>query len=141
MRVRLTALPNKRFNSGESFARERHRMADDLMNDIRLRCVEWRRMMANVLRAKKMCRKRETQGTRGLDQAGDGLSRKPLIAWTFSFYFAQLRNAIGRESQLPHTREIFRTSVGLMCGLSACKPRADLMLLSRVGRLGIGCPA
>src|SRR2546425_10377544 len=89
-------------------------MANNLMDHIRLRCVERRRVMANVLSAEKHSIGEVFEKDSRLHQTRHRLEPKaadrlhPLVDLT------QLRDAFGIETQTLECRQIFRTSVFLM---------------------------
>ena len=87
--------------------------------------------MPNVLRAQKRAGSERLKKHAWLNQTRDGLQTEATDGLDFLVYFAQLRNAIGRESQLPHARQIFRTGMSLMRGLERLPNRAPNLMLLR----------
>src|SRR5437899_9644392 len=89
-------------------------MADDFMDHVWLRCVERRRVMANILSAEKHSVGEVFEKDSRLHQTCHRLEPKAADRLHLLVDFAQLRDASGIETQTLDRRQIFRTSVFLM---------------------------
>ena len=95
------------------FSKLRTRQCDtvpnDFVNDIRLRRVERRRVVPNVLGAEKYSVRQVFQEHAGLDQAGNWFKTEAADGLYFFIDLAQLGNSIVGKTQTVQCFEIFRT--------------------------------
>src|SRR5260370_34158405 len=112
-------------------------MADNFMDHVRLRRVQRRRMMSDVLSAEKPSIGEVCEKDSRLHQTRHRLKPKAADRLHLLVDFTQLRDAAGIETQTFERRQIFRTSVFLMRRPERFPDRLPhAMLVRRVRRIG-----
>src|SRR3989442_2742847 len=89
-------------------------MADDFMDHVRLRRVERRRMMSDVLSAEKHSIGEVFEKDARLHQTRHRLEPKAADLLHLLLDFTQLRDAFSIETQTLERRQIFRSNVFLL---------------------------
>src|SRR5947199_9450414 len=98
-------------------------MADNFMDHVRLRRVERRRVMTNVLSAEKHSVGEVFQKDSRLHQTSDWFQSKTADRLHFHVDLAQLRNASVIETQSLQRREILGARIFLMRRAQRCPDR------------------
>src|ERR1044071_2151299 len=96
-------------------------MADDFMRHVRLRRVERRRMVSNVLRGEKHAVGQRFKKDARLDESGHRLKPKATESLNLRPHFSKLRDTLDGQVQTPHTFKILCTGVRLMRGFEWCR--------------------